>query len=153
MFLFFFYLFVYLFLIDLKTALSITTLLQDVKDVLSAVDYAIDMGFADPSRITVLGGSHGGFLTTHLIGQAPDKFVAAVARNLVCNLASMVGISDIHDWCFFEAYGDMNHFTEAPSPNDLSRFHQMSPISHVSRVKPSYLFIIISDMILLSFGS
>lgn len=36
---------------------------------LAAVDHAIEMGLADPSKITVLGGSHGGFLTTHLIGQ------------------------------------------------------------------------------------
>ncbi|KFK39589.1 hypothetical protein AALP_AA3G264000 [Arabis alpina] len=115
---------------------------QDVKDVLTAVDYAIDLGFADPSRITLLGGSHGGFLATHLIGQAPDKFVAAVARNPVCNLALMVGISDIPDWCFFEAYGDLNNFTEAPSADDLSRFHQMSPISYVSKVKTPTLFLL-----------
>lgn len=42
---------------------------QDVNDVLAAIDHVIDMGLADPSKITVLGGSHGGFLTTHLIGQ------------------------------------------------------------------------------------
>ncbi|XP_006414693.2 acylamino-acid-releasing enzyme [Eutrema salsugineum] len=115
---------------------------QDVKDVLSAVDHAIAMGLADPSRITVLGGSHGGFLTTHLIGQAPDKFVAAAARNPVCNIASMVGITDIPDWCFFEAYGDQTHYTEAPSPEDMSRFHQMSPIAHISKVKTPTLFLL-----------
>lgn len=42
---------------------------QDVNDVLAAIDYVIDMGLADPSKIAVTGGSHGGFLTTHLIGQ------------------------------------------------------------------------------------
>ncbi|XP_010440446.1 PREDICTED: acylamino-acid-releasing enzyme-like [Camelina sativa] len=115
---------------------------QDVNDVLTAVDHAIKMGLADPSKITVLGGSHGGFLTTHLIGQAPDKFVAAAARNPVCNLASMVGITDIPDWCFVEAYGDQTHYTEAPSPEDLSRFHQMSPISHISKVKTPTLFLL-----------
>uniref|UniRef100_A0A1J3FLE9 acylaminoacyl-peptidase n=1 Tax=Noccaea caerulescens TaxID=107243 RepID=A0A1J3FLE9_NOCCA len=115
---------------------------QDVKDVLSAVDHAIEMGLADPSRITLLGGSHGGFLTTHLIGQAPDKFVAAAARNPVCNLASMVGITDIPDWCFFEAYGDKSHYTEAPSPEDLSLFYQMSPMSHISKVKTPTLFLL-----------
>ncbi|CAH2079164.1 unnamed protein product [Thlaspi arvense] len=115
---------------------------QDVNDVLSAVDHAIEMGLADPSRITVLGGSHGGFLTTHLIGQAPDKFVAAAARNPVCNIASMVGITDIPDWCYFETYGDQTHYTEAPSPEDMSRFHQMSPIAHVSKVKTPTLFLL-----------
>lgn len=66
--------------------------------------------------------------------------MAAAARNPVCNIASMVGITDIPDWCFFEAYGDQNHYTEAPSSEDLSRFHQISPIAHISKVKPS-LFI------------
>lgn len=42
---------------------------QDVNDVLTAIDHVIDKGLASPSKITVLGGSHGGFLTTHLIGQ------------------------------------------------------------------------------------
>lgn len=43
--------------------------MQDVNDVLSAIDHVIDLGLASPSKIAVLGGSHGGFLTTHLIGQ------------------------------------------------------------------------------------
>ncbi|KAJ0233076.1 Acylamino-acid-releasing enzyme [Hirschfeldia incana] len=115
---------------------------QDVNDVLSAVDHAVKMGLADPSRVTVLGGSHGGFLTTHLIGQAPGKFVAAASRNPVCNIASMVGITDIPDWCFFEAYGDQTHYTEAPSPEDMSLFHQISPLSHISKVKTPTLFLL-----------
>ncbi|KAJ0232706.1 Acylamino-acid-releasing enzyme [Hirschfeldia incana] len=115
---------------------------QDVNDVLSAVDHAIEMGLADPSRITLIGGSHGGFLATHLIGQAPDKFVAAAVRNPVCNIASLVGITDTPDWGFFQAYGDKNRYTEAPSPEDMSRFHQVSPISHISKVKTPTLFIL-----------
>lgn len=43
--------------------------LQDVNDVLAALDHVIEKGLADPSKISVVGGSHGGFLTTHLIGQ------------------------------------------------------------------------------------
>jgi len=43
--------------------------MQDVNDVLTAIDHVIDLGLANPSKIAVLGGSHGGFLTTHLIGQ------------------------------------------------------------------------------------
>lgn len=42
---------------------------QDVNDVLAAIDHIIDMGLANPSKIAVMGLSHGGFLTTHLIGQ------------------------------------------------------------------------------------
>nr|XP_011463572.1 PREDICTED: LOW QUALITY PROTEIN: uncharacterized protein LOC101311565 [Fragaria vesca subsp. vesca] len=117
---------------------------QDVNDVLVAIDHVIDLGLASPSKIAVLGGSHGGFLTTHLIGQAPEKFAAACARNPVCNLALMVGTTDIPDWCYVEAYGSegKNIYSEAPSAEDLALFHSKSPISHILKVKTPTLFLL-----------
>ncbi|WCJ23909.1 Acylamino-acid-releasing enzyme [Euphorbia peplus] len=117
---------------------------QDVTDVLTAIDHIIDKGLASPSSIAVLGGSHGGFLTTHLIGQAPERFSAAAARNPVCNLESMVGTTDIPDWCYFETYGieGKNKYTEAPSVEDLTIFHSKSPISHIAKVKTPTIFLI-----------
>ncbi|CAJ1966982.1 unnamed protein product [Sphenostylis stenocarpa] len=117
---------------------------QDVNDVLTAIDHVINLGLASPSKIGVLGGSHGGFLTTHLIGQAPEKFVAAAARNPVCNLALMVGTTDIPDWCYVETYGTKGRdkFTEAPSAEDLTLFYSKSPISHLSKAKTPTLFLL-----------
>ncbi|XP_042030975.1 acylamino-acid-releasing enzyme-like isoform X2 [Salvia splendens] len=117
---------------------------QDVNDVLTAIDYVTGKGLADPSKIFVVGGSHGGFLTTHLIGQAPERFVAAAARNPVCNLALMVGTSDIPDWCFFEAYGSYGNtiYTESPSAEHLALLHSKSPIAHVSKVKSPTIFLL-----------
>ncbi|XP_062168611.1 acylamino-acid-releasing enzyme-like isoform X1 [Alnus glutinosa] len=117
---------------------------QDVNDVLTAIDHVIDKGLASPSKITVLGGSHGGFLTTHLIGQAPDKFVAAAVWNPVCNLALMVGTTDISGWCYVEACGSKgkDSFTEAPPAEQLTLFHSKSPISHLSKVKTPILFLL-----------
>ncbi|KAL5066858.1 hypothetical protein RYX36_017745 [Vicia faba] len=117
---------------------------QDVNDVLNAIDHVIELGLASPSKIAVLGGSHGGFLTTHLIGQAPEKFVAAAARNPVCNLALMVGTTDIPDWCFVETYGTngRDRITEAPSAEDLTIFYSKSPIAHISKVKTPTIFLL-----------
>lgn len=49
--------------------LSFLSMWQDVADVLAALDEVIQSGLADPAKIAVLGGSHGGFLASHLIGQ------------------------------------------------------------------------------------
>ncbi|KAI4371944.1 hypothetical protein MLD38_010236 [Melastoma candidum] len=117
---------------------------QDVGDVLAAIDHTIESGLAEPSKIAVVGLSHGGFLTTHLIGQAPERFAAAAARNPVCSFALMVGTTDIPDWCYYEALGNEGKkvFTEAPAAEHLAIFHCKSPISHASKVKTPTLFLL-----------
>ncbi|OAE21003.1 hypothetical protein AXG93_2024s1160 [Marchantia polymorpha subsp. ruderalis] len=117
---------------------------QDVDDVLLAVEHVISEGLAERQRIGVLGGSHGGFLTSHLIGQAPDAFVTGVLRNPVCNLSSMIGVTDIPDWCYVETFGKdaLSAYSDAPSISDLSMFYKASPIAHLSKVKVPTLFLL-----------
>eukprot|EP00897_Mesotaenium_endlicherianum_P009424 jgi/Mesen1/850/ME000112S11000 len=117
---------------------------QDVADVLAAVDKAIAMGYADTNRVAVVGGSHGGFIACHLIGQAPDRFQTAVLRNPVTNLAGMVGTSDIPDWCFVETAGPagVTAYSDAPSATEMQAFFRISPIIHVAKVKVPTLFLL-----------
>ncbi|KAI5063870.1 hypothetical protein GOP47_0020540 [Adiantum capillus-veneris] len=117
---------------------------QDVADVLGALDLVVGKGLADSDKVAVLGGSHGGFLSAHLIGQAPDRFVTAAIINPVCNISSMVGTTDIPDWCFVETYGKpcLDAYSDAPSPQDLEKFFLASPIAHINKVKVPSLFLL-----------
>ena len=55
--------------------------------------------------MAVVGGSHGGLLAGHLVGQHPARFAAGVLRNPVMDASLMVSVSDIPDWCWCEAWG------------------------------------------------
>ncbi len=75
---------------------------HDVADCVAAAVRLLATDRVDAQRVSVFGGSHGGFLTGHLIGQFPQLFRAAVMRNPVLNIAWEVGSTDIPDWCYVE---------------------------------------------------
>ncbi len=63
-------------------------------DLMSAVDWAIGLGFVDPDRIGVTGGSYGGYMTVKLIAKS-KRFRAAVGQRLLCNTATSYGTGDM----------------------------------------------------------
>jgi acylaminoacyl-peptidase len=56
----------------------------------------------DPTKLGVYGGSHGGFLTSWLVGHPDykDLYAAAVSWNPVLNMSYMVASTDIPDWMY-----------------------------------------------------
>ena len=51
---------------------------KDYDDVMAAVDFAIEKGYADPNRLGVGGWSYGGILTNYVITKT-DRFKAAIS--------------------------------------------------------------------------
>ncbi|XP_028966425.1 acylamino-acid-releasing enzyme [Galendromus occidentalis] len=115
----------------------------DVKDVFQA---AAAVNERYKSTAVLFGGSHGGFLSAHLVGQYPSAFKAAALRNPVCSL-SMMGPTDIPDWCWYEAgcEGKFKH-DSLPSRNDLAQALSVSPMSHAHKITaPCFFFLGLKD--------
>lgn len=112
---------------------------SDVQDVIACVDWAVAQQIIDPSRLTLTGGSHGGFLTCHLTAQYPGKFVAASVRNPVTVISSMHFVTDIPDWCMCEA-GHVPH-------SGAQAMFDCSPMAHVSKCRtPTLIGIGMADL-------
>lgn len=65
----------------------------ELKDVLGSVEYLKGTGYVDPSRIAIVGGSFGGFMTLTCITKAPEVWKCAIdifgPSNLFTFLASV----------------------------------------------------------------
>ncbi|KAK2462496.1 hypothetical protein APHAL10511_005466 [Amanita phalloides] len=75
----------------------------DVDDCIQSLHHLVKLKYAQLGRgnVFLFGGSHGGFLGAHLIGQFPDIFTAAVLLNPVIS-AGEISTSDIPDWYYAE---------------------------------------------------
>ncbi|MFJ9553339.1 S9 family peptidase [Nocardiopsis sp. NPDC101807] len=64
-------------------------------DVMAFLDAALEDGRLDSSRVGVMGGSHGGFMTTWIAAHHGGRFRAAISERAVNSIDSFHGSSDI----------------------------------------------------------
>ena len=98
----------------------------ETTDHLSGLDYLVQRGLADPARIGVTGGSHGGFMTSWLITQ-DSRFAAAVSVAPVTNQVSAHLISNIPNF--------VTLFLEDTYTNLGGKYYSRSPVMHADRVR------------------
>lgn len=67
----------------------------DVDDVLALLDTASGRPECDATRVGVMGGSYGGFMTSWLLSHTSGRFVAGISERAVNAWDSFVGSSDI----------------------------------------------------------
>ena len=119
---------------------------QDVHDVQRAMEHFVlsENSPFDAKRVFATGGSHGGFITCHLIGQFPAVYRAAAVRNPVTNVATQFFTSDIPLWgCAVSGVTDLAFavqpeysdvttasYSETPLASSLMHFLAVSPMGN-----------------------
>jgi len=104
----------------------------ETADHLSGIEHLMRRGIADPARLGVTGGSHGGFMTAWLIGH-DTRFAAAVAVAPVTNLVSEHLISNIPHF--------VARFLEDAYTKPSGKYFERSPLMHAHHVKTPTLSI------------
>ena len=98
---------------------------KDYIDIMKGVDEVIKMGVADTSKLAVMGGSYGGFMTFWTVTQT-NRFKAAI------------GHAGISDWYSFFGQTDIPNLLEygfGGLPSDAkATYEKWSPIEHASKV-------------------
>ncbi|MHA7145065.1 S9 family peptidase [Arthrobacter sp. TmT3-37] len=96
----------------------------DLDDVLAYLDGALaDFGAMDATRLGVMGGSYGGYLTAWTIAH-DHRFEAAIVERGYLDPPSFVGSSDI-GWFFSEAY----------TGTDPARVEAQNPFAKIGQVR------------------
>lgn len=98
---------------------------KDFIDLMKGVDHVIAMGVADSSKLAVMGGSYGGFMTFWTVTQT-NRFKAAIGHAGISDWYSFFGQTDIPNLL---EYG----FGGLPSASKAT-YERWSPIEHASKV-------------------
>jgi dipeptidyl aminopeptidase/acylaminoacyl peptidase len=94
------------------------------------LDAALARPDLDGNRVGVLGGSHGGYMTSWLVGHS-DRFRAAVSERAVNAIDSFIGSSDI-------GWGFVSDLYTADDPDELRR---QSPLTYADAISTPLLIV------------
>jgi dipeptidyl aminopeptidase/acylaminoacyl peptidase len=106
---------------------------DDFHDLMDCVDAVVKLGYVDPAKMGVTGGSGGGLLTDWVVTHT-DRFKAAVAQR------------DITDWSNWWYTADFTLFQptwfEGAPFDKVDEFKKYSPITYVTNIKTPMMFIL-----------
>jgi len=87
----------------------------------------------DTSKLGVMGGSYGGYMTNWIVGHT-NKFAAAASMRGICNWVSMAYVSDIGSWFVADQ-------VQADAWNNHDKMWDNSPLKYAPNVKTPTLIL------------
>jgi dipeptidyl aminopeptidase/acylaminoacyl peptidase len=100
-------------------------------DITDGVNWLIDQGIADKSRIAIYGASYGGYATLAGVTLTPDLYAAAV---------DYVGVSNLFTFMktippYWKPLLDMMHEMVGDPQADSLMMYEVSPVFHADKIK------------------
>ena len=99
--------------------------ITDYDDVMTGVEHAVAMGWADPDRLICYGWSYGGYLSAWIVTQT-DRFQAVSPGAALTNLYSMYSTNDIQDY--------LASFFGGTPWAETEKYRRHSPMTYVADV-------------------
>src|SRR5207249_3048288 len=106
--------------------------MEDYQDLMQSVDAAISRGGVDTTRMAVLGGSYGGFMTNWVVGHT-SRFAVAETDRSIFNWYSWYGSSDAQGLTDYEFAGE-------PWGSD-SLYRALSPMTFTKNIRTPMLIV------------
>ena len=107
----------------------------DLEDVASGAKWLGKQPEIDSSKIAIMGGSYGGFMTLIALTKKPEVFAAGVAVVPVADWLEMYELSD----AAFRRF--MVELFEGPPEKEERLYRDRSPITHISQIKAPVLIV------------
>ncbi|RJQ85575.1 S9 family peptidase [Amycolatopsis panacis] len=109
-------------------------------DLIDAVNWAVEQGYADPKRLGIYGGSYGGYSTLVGVAVTPDTFAAAVdyvgissLLGFMAKLPEFVKPTLVNNWLAYAG--------DPEDPQDRADMLARSPITMVDRIRTPLLVV------------
>jgi len=106
--------------------------MEDYQDLMQAVDASVARGGVDTTRLAVLGGSYGGFMTNWVVGHT-SRFAVAETDRSIFNWYSWYGSSDAQGLTDYEFAGE-------PWGSD-SLYRALSPMTFTKNIRTPMLIV------------
>jgi dipeptidyl aminopeptidase/acylaminoacyl peptidase len=107
----------------------------DLEDVVSGAKWLAKQPGIDSSKIAIMGGSYGGFMTLTALTKKPEVFAAGVALVPVVDWLEMYELSD----AVFHTF--MDELLGGSPKKKQELYRDRSPITHISRIKAPVMII------------
>jgi dipeptidyl aminopeptidase/acylaminoacyl peptidase len=104
----------------------------EFNDIVDGIDFLIEKGIVDKTKVGVTGGSYGGYATAWMSTKYTDRFAAGVMFVGISNNISKWGTSDIPEEMYY--VHELNHIYD-----DYDFYLKRSPIYYAGQAKTPLL--------------